>query len=102
MEKSAKDESRSAKLGVNALTLLALSEFVAAASNHHSQHDIRDTRLEYYMDVAKDLADYILATQNSDGSFVQKIQHFPEFVSAVLKRKVTGEQLRSSWPPNHA
>lgn len=75
VEKAA-DETRSAKLGVNALTLLAISEFVAASNrledNHKNQND-------HYMNVARDLADYIQAAQNSDGSFVQKIQYYPTF-----------------------
>lgn len=60
-----------AKLGVNSLTLLAISEFVA--SSHASGEDI--TVLKYYIEVARDIKEYIQGAQNPDGSFVQKIQH---------------------------
>ena len=72
----AADETRSAKLGLNALTLLAISEFVAASKHFENSHKSQN---EHYMNVARDLADYIQAAQNSDGSFVQKIQYYPTF-----------------------
>jgi len=71
------DHSRVAKLGCNALSLLALSEFMSVSRTMSNNE--RKNQNDYYMQVAGDLADYIQAAQHSDGSFVQKIQYNPEF-----------------------
>jgi len=68
-------KSKATKLGVNALTLLAISELLAATHDEASLGDDAD----FFMDVARDLADFIQSAQHDDGSFVQKIQYYPTF-----------------------
>ncbi|CAB9522840.1 glycosyl transferase, group I [Seminavis robusta] len=67
-------ESHVAKLGPNALTLLAISEFVAASRELGM---LSKDQLDRYIGIARGLADYIRSTQHDDGSFIQKIQIWP-------------------------
>ena len=56
------------KLGVNALTLLAMAQYLDATDG--------DTR---YLETAREMAKYILGSQKDDGSFVQKVEVVPKF-----------------------